>query len=97
MDRPNALIVRGGWEGHAPVEATELLLPFLRDKGYTVRIEESSDVDAGGLDAVDLIVQCVTMSEIAEPQLKGLLKNRVQKARAAPIPIVSNRSGKAGQ
>ena len=28
----SALVVRGGWEGHHPVEATELFLPFLRDR-----------------------------------------------------------------
>lgn len=72
MNRPNALIVRGGWEGHAPVEATELFLPFLKDNGYTVRIEESPAAYAEDLGAVDLIVQCVTMSEITGPQLNGL-------------------------
>ncbi|GAB3654422.1 ThuA domain-containing protein [Glycomyces tarimensis] len=72
MKRPNALIVRGGWEGHAPVEATELFLPFLEDNGYTVRIEASPAAYAEDLGAVDLIVQCVTMSEITEPQLDGL-------------------------
>ena len=27
--RRSALVVRGGWEGHVPVQATELFLPFL--------------------------------------------------------------------
>jgi type 1 glutamine amidotransferase len=70
----NALIVRGGWEGHAPVEATELFVPFLRGNGYAVRIEESTEVyaDAAALAATDLIVQCVTMSQIEQPELDGL-------------------------
>jgi type 1 glutamine amidotransferase len=70
----NALIVRGGWEGHAPVEATDLFVPFLRDNGFEVRIEDSTAVyaDADALASTDLIVQCVTMSEIAGPELKGL-------------------------
>jgi len=61
-----ALIVRGGWEGHHPVESTELFLPFLQSNGYDIRVEESPDVyaDADAMRATDLIVQCVTMSEI---------------------------------
>jgi uncharacterized protein len=74
MSERRALVVRGGWEGHAPVEATELFLPFLRDNGYEVRVEESHEVyaDAEVLGATDLIVQSVTMSEISHDQLKGL-------------------------
>ncbi|KPC75328.1 hypothetical protein ADL26_07970, partial [Thermoactinomyces vulgaris] len=74
MSERTALIVRGGWEGHAPVEATELFLPFLREQGFEVRIEESPEVyaDADALAATDLIVQSMTMSEISHDQLKGL-------------------------
>jgi type 1 glutamine amidotransferase len=74
MSERRALVVRGGWEGHAPVEATELFLPFLRDNGYEVRVEESPEVyaDADVLGATDLIVQSMTMSEISHDQLQGL-------------------------
>ncbi|MEU6354666.1 ThuA domain-containing protein [Streptomyces sp. NPDC047072] len=74
MTRKKALVVRGGWEGHQPVRATELFLPFLRDNGYDVRIEESTDVyaDATAMADTDLVVQCVTMSEIKPDQLSGL-------------------------
>lgn len=69
-----ALVVRGGWDGHAPTEATELFLPFLRAHDFDVRIEESSDVyaDADVMAATDLIVQCVTMSQITRESLEGL-------------------------
>lgn len=69
-----ALIVRGGWEGHHPVEATELFIPFLERESFTVRIEETSDVyaDAATMAATDLIVQSVTMSEISADALTGL-------------------------
>lgn len=69
-----ALIVRGGWEGHRPVEATEMFLPFLDAQGFEVRIEESPDVyaDEAVMAGVDLIVQSMTMSEISEPALNGL-------------------------
>jgi type 1 glutamine amidotransferase len=70
----HAIVVRGGWDGHQPVEATELFLPFLRDHGYDVRVEESPAVyaDAAAMAAADLIVQCVTMSTIERDQVAGL-------------------------
>jgi type 1 glutamine amidotransferase len=74
MTRKKALVVRGGWEGHQPVKATELFLPFLEGNGYDVRIEESTDVyaDPAEMAATDLVVQCVTMSEITAEQVSGL-------------------------
>ncbi|MFF7891728.1 ThuA domain-containing protein [Streptomyces sp. NPDC007907] len=74
MTQKRALVVRGGWEGHQPVEATELFLPFLRGNGYAVRVEESTGIYADGAEmaATDLVVQCVTMSEITREQLAGL-------------------------
>ncbi|MFF3856121.1 ThuA domain-containing protein [Micromonospora sp. NPDC002575] len=74
MAQRRALVVRGGWEGHEPVRATELFLPFLERSGYAVRIEESTDVyaDAAELAATDLVVQCVTMSQITPEQVAGL-------------------------
>ncbi|GAA3937939.1 ThuA domain-containing protein [Microbacterium soli] len=69
-----ALVVRGGWDGHSPVEATGLFIPFLRENGFEVRVEESNDVyaDETVMTGTDLIVQCVTMSEISRDALKGL-------------------------
>lgn len=74
MPDKRVLIVRGGWEGHRPVEATELFVPFLRAHGYDVRIEESPAVyaDADAMAATDLIVQCVTMSTIERDEVAGL-------------------------
>ncbi|WP_431973551.1 ThuA domain-containing protein [Micromonospora haikouensis] len=74
MTRRRALVVRGGWEGHEPVRATELFLPFLERSGYAVRIEESTDVyaDAAEMAGTDLVVQCVTMSQITQEQVAGL-------------------------
>ena len=69
-----ALVVRGGWDGHQPVEATELFLPFLEANGYDVRVEESPAVytDASYLSGVDLIVQSNTMSSIEAAEFEGL-------------------------
>jgi uncharacterized protein len=74
MTHRSALVVRGGWEGHRPVEATELFVPFLERSGYTVRIEESTAVyaDAAAMAATDLVVQCITMSSITGAELAGL-------------------------
>ena len=73
-DRRRALIVRGGWDGHQPVEATELFIPFLEANGFSVRIEESPAIytDAAELAATDLIVQATTMSTIEPEQTAGL-------------------------
>jgi type 1 glutamine amidotransferase len=70
----NALVVRGGWDGHQPVEATELFIPFLKENGYDVRVEESPKIyaDARYMGTVDLIVQCMTMSTIERAEFEGL-------------------------
>ena len=69
-----ALVVRGGWDGHQPVEATELFIPYLNDNGYDVRVEESPKVyaDAAYMAGVDLIMQCMTMSSIEGDEFDGL-------------------------
>ena len=69
-----ALVVRGGWDGHQPVEATELFIPFLEGTGYDVRVEESPKIyaDADFMAGVDLIMQCMTMSSIEGDEFDGL-------------------------
>lgn len=69
-----ALVVRGGWDGHQPVEATELFIPFLERNGFTVRVEESPAVyaDADAMAGVDLIVQANTMNTIEKEEFEGL-------------------------
>lgn len=69
-----ALVVRGGWPGHSPVESTELFLPFLKDEGFEVVVEESLEAyaDAEYMAGVDLVVQCWTMGEILPDEMRGL-------------------------
>jgi type 1 glutamine amidotransferase len=69
-----ALVVRGGWDGHQPVESTNLFIPFLESNGFEVRVEESTAVyaDTGYLTTVDLIVQSNTMTTIADAEFEGL-------------------------
>lgn len=76
-NRPHrrALVVRGGWEGHSPVQISDLFVPFLKDSGFQVDTAESLEVyaDAERLAATDLVVQCWTMGEITAEQTKGLV------------------------
>ena len=70
-----ALIVRGGWDGHEPVQATDLFIPHLRDHGFEVQVADSPApyADPELMAATDLIVQCMTMSTIEREQLAGLV------------------------
>lgn len=67
-------MVRGGWDGHSPIEATDRFAGVLQDKGYRVAKSESLDayLDASLLAETDLIVQCWTMGTITPDQLAGL-------------------------
>jgi uncharacterized protein len=69
-----ALVVRGGWDGHQPVEATDLFIPYLVEHGYEVRVEDSPKIyaDDDYMAGVDLVVQCMTMSTIEGAELAGL-------------------------
>lgn len=69
-----ALVVRGGWEGHVPVEATERFIPFLESQGFEVEVREDLEVytDADRLRETDLIVQCWTQGTATDEQVNGL-------------------------
>lgn len=73
-DARSALVVRGGWQGHSPVEATERFLPYLREQGFTVRVEDSPEVyaDGGLMAATDLVLQCYTMGVASDAAVAGL-------------------------
>jgi uncharacterized protein len=73
-DNRRALVVRGGWLGHSPVEATELFIPYLKDVGFDVVVEESLEAyaDTAFTAEIDLIVQCWTMGEILPDEMRGL-------------------------
>ncbi len=74
MSERHALVVRGGWDGHQPVEATDLFIPHLEAHGFTVRVEGSPApyADAAYMAGVDLVLQCTTMSSIEPEELAGL-------------------------
>ncbi|MGI8434424.1 MAG: ThuA domain-containing protein [Nocardioidaceae bacterium] len=69
-----ALVVRGGWEGHSPVEATDLFIPFLEEHGFSVSVHGDPEIygDAGELARTDLVVQCYTQGVATDEQVNGL-------------------------
>jgi uncharacterized protein len=73
-DNRTALVVRGGWDGHQPVEATDLFIPFLEKNGFEVTVHDSPAVyaDESVMRGVDLIMQCNTMNTIERDQIDGL-------------------------
>ena len=75
MRRSHALVVRGGWDGHQPIEATNEFIPHLTANGFTVRVEDSTTVyaEADYMGTVDLVLQCMTMSTIGPDELAGLI------------------------
>lgn len=74
MTARQALVVRGGWDGHAPQEATDLFIPFLEDAGFTVVVSDSLEVyaDDALMAATDLVLQSWTMGEILGDEVHGL-------------------------
>ena len=73
-DGKRALVVRGGWEGHVPVPASDRYGKVLRESGFEVTLSDSLDsyLDEARLAATDLVVQCWTMGTITSRQADGL-------------------------
>ena len=69
-----ALVVRGGWDGHDPVAATDRFRPFLADSGFRVEVSDDLAVyaDPDRMATVDLVVQCWSMGKITPGQAEGL-------------------------
>ena len=69
-----ALVVRGGWEGHSPVEATDRFIPFLEENGFAIEIHDGPDVyaDAEKLANTDLVLQCYTQGVATDEQVLNL-------------------------
>lgn len=71
-----ALIVRGGWDGHEPMQVSDILADALRKNGFGVEISETLDsfTDVAKLKALDLIIPEWTMGTIKPEQLKPVLE-----------------------
>ena len=67
-----AVVVRGGWDGHSPVEATESVHPPPRGKrlrGPDRRLPAPSTPTPRSWRRTDLILQCNTMATIGHDEL----------------------------
>ncbi len=71
-----ALIVRGGWDGHEPVQVSEIFGGLLEAEGFEVEISDTlnSFKDEEKLLGLSLIVPIWTMGEISNEQLQPVLK-----------------------
>ena len=70
----SALVLRGGWLGHHPIEATDRFIPYLRAQGFEVQVVDDPEVytDAGVMSDLDLIMQCYTMGTASDAAVAGL-------------------------
>ncbi len=70
-----ALIIQGGWQGHEPVQVSDILAGALRENGVEVEIADTLDVlKERDLKALDLIIMQWTMGKIERDQLAPLLE-----------------------
>ena len=69
-----ALVVRGGWPGHSPVETTDVVIPWLTEAGLTVSVTDDLDclLDVPLLQELSLIVPCWTMGRMSAEHAAGL-------------------------
>lgn len=69
-----AIIVHGGWQGHQPLEISQLFIPFLEANDFEVTVHEGPEVYAtDAMGSVDLVVQSITMGTATPEQVKGLV------------------------
>ena len=74
MNARKALIVWGGWDGHTPERSGQIVGDMLRGHGFDVAIDGNTSAFADpNLDAFDLIVPAITMSQIEKEELQNLL------------------------
>ena len=71
-----ALIVRGGWDGHQPVEVSELFRDILESEGFQVEVSDTLDafLDVEKLKALDLIIPVWTMGRITPEQVMPVVE-----------------------
>jgi uncharacterized protein len=69
-----ALVVRGGWDGHEPVQFSNRLVPWLKMRGFEVVVSDSMDAyaDPAVLAGLRVIIPIWTMGEISGDQFNAL-------------------------
>lgn len=70
------LLVRGGWEGHEPIQVSEVFKKVLEKNNFEVEISDTLDafLDVEKLKSLDLIVPIWTMGNISNEQVKNVLE-----------------------
>ena len=68
-----ALIVQGGWQGHEPVQVSEIFARVLREEGFDVTVSDTLDslLDMEYLNGLHLLVPAWTMGTITKDQSKN--------------------------
>jgi len=71
-----ALIVQGGWDGHEPVQVSEVFRSILEESGFEVEVSDTLDafLDVEKLKGLDLIVPVWTMGKITNEQCQPVLQ-----------------------
>lgn len=73
MNPRKALIVWGGWAGHEPEQGAAIVAGMLRNEGFDVRIETTTQAFADpALSELSLIVPIFTMSKIEKTEAANL-------------------------
>lgn len=72
----SCLIVRGGWDGHEPIQVSELFRDILVKEGFSVEISDTLDafLDKEKLKTLNLIIPVWTMGEISYEQVQSVLE-----------------------
>jgi type 1 glutamine amidotransferase len=69
-----ALIVWGGWAGHTPRESAEVVAGMLREDGFEVAVENTTEAFTDPkLSELSLIVPIITMSTIEKEEVDNLV------------------------
>lgn len=76
MSKKNALIVWGGWDGHEPEKVANFFGDILRGENFHVTISHTLDsfADESLVNAQNLLIPVVTMSEITNEQFEPVRK-----------------------
>ena len=71
-----ALIVHGGWDGHEPVQVSELFRDILVKESFAVEVSDTLDafLDVEKLKSLDLIVPVWTMGKITKEQVTPVIE-----------------------
>ena len=88
--KKKALLVRGGWVGHEPVQVSEIFSRILVENGFETEISETLDsfLDVEKLKRLHLIIPIWTMGKLSMEQA-----NAVSEAVASGTGLAGNHGG----